>query len=234
LKPAVTDFLTDFVALIYPRYCLACKAGLAKGEEIICTHCIHHLPKSDFHLYRKNPVFVRINGRIPLAFAFSFLLFKKGGIVQTLLHELKYNNRPEVGRVLGRVYGNELYNTGYSSQFDLILPVPLHAWKKKRRGYNQSEEFARGLADSMNVRFSSVGVDRLVNTETQTSKSKLKRWQNVSEVFRVTDSELVRSRRVLLVDDVITTGATLEACGKAILEAGSSSISVASIAYTAE
>lgn len=154
--------------------------------------------------------------------------------MQELLHEFKYNNRPEVGQVLGRVYGNELVHAGYSSQFDLILPVPLHVWKKKRRGYNQSEEFAKGLAKSMNIPALTTCVDRLVNTETQTRKSKLKRWQNVSEVFFVSDNEFVNDKRVLLVDDVITTGATLEACGKAILDAGSASISVASIAYATE
>lgn len=234
LKSAVADIITDFVSLIYPRYCMACKSGLARGEEIICTRCIHNLPRTNFHLQKENPVFRRINGRIPLQFAFSFLLFRKGGIVQELLHEFKYNNRPEIGHVLGRVYGHELVHSGYASQFDLILPVPLHVWKKKRRGYNQSEEFAKGLAKSMNIPALTTGIDRLVNTETQTRKSKLKRWQNVSEVFFVSEKELVKDRRVLLVDDVITTGATLEACGNAILDAGSASISVASIAYATE
>ncbi|MCK6616767.1 MAG: ComF family protein [Cyclobacteriaceae bacterium] len=155
-------------------------------------------------------------------------------MVQELLHELKYNNRPEIGRMLGRVYGNELAQAGYDRQFDVIIPIPLHEWKIKRRGYNQSEEFAIGLAAALNVAVETTVVKRAVNTETQTRKSRLKRWENVSDVFTVTNPLAVAGKHVLLVDDVITTGATIEACGDVLLKAGCYPLSVVSIAYAGE
>lgn len=201
---------------------------------MICTGCIHNLPRTNFHVQISNPVFKRINGRLPLQFAVSYLLFRKGGSVQHLLHEFKYNNHPEIGRVLGRVYGAELAQSGYADKLDVIVPVPLHNWKKRKRGYNQSEEFAIGLSEGLNVPHCNDAVQRIVNTQTQTRKSKLKRWENVTDVFKVTDCKAVASKRILLVDDVITTGATLEACGLAVLAAGCSAVSVASIAYAVE
>jgi ComF family protein len=208
--------------------------GLAKGEEVICTRCIHTLPRTTYHSFADNPLYKRIGGRIPLRFACAFLLFRKGGPVQELLHELKYNNRPDIGRILGRVYGRELLEAGLSPQLDLIVPIPLHAWKRKRRGFNQSEEFAVGLAEAMDIPVQPFVVQRLVNTETQTRKSRLKRWENVSDVFAVTDHAVLDGKHVLLVDDVITTGATIEACGTALLEAGCSALSAVSIAYSGE
>ncbi len=205
-----------------------------KGEEILCTKCIHELPRTHFHDEQENPIFKRLYGRVPLQYAFAFLHFKKGGKVQHLLHEFKYNNHPEIGRKIGVVYGEELLKTGRIGQFDAILPIPLHPTKHRRRGYNQSEEFALGLAQSMNVQCISDAVERIVKTETQTRKTKLKRWENVNTVFRVTRNEEVSGKRILLVDDVITTGATVEACGQALLDAGCSRLSVASIAYAEE
>jgi ComF family protein len=228
----ITGLFTDFVSLIYPRFCLACQDGLAKGEEVICSRCILELPRTDFHFRKENPMYQRIFGRLPIQYALAFYHFQKGGRVQRLLHEFKYNNHPEIGQVLGRVYGFELYKSGYRSEFDAILPVPLHPVKLRRRRYNQSEEFASGLSESLHIPCISKVLLRTESTETQTRKSKLLRWQNVNEVFRVVDPEAVKNLRILLVDDVITTGSTIEACGIELLKAGCLSLSVASIAYT--
>lgn len=151
-----------------------------------------------------------------------------------MLHSLKYNNHPEIGITLGEVYGEELYEANFSKEFDIILPVPLHVSRKRKRGYNQSEEFAKGLSQSMDLPTSGDALERIVKTETQTRKTKLKRWENVNEVFQVKRPDLVTKRRILLVDDVITTGATIEACAYALLNEGCSSLSVASIAYAEE
>ncbi len=234
MKSGLTDIVSDFVSLIYPRYCAACKSALAKGEEFVCTHCIHNLPRTNYHQYSDNPVYSRISGRVNLSFASSFLLFRKGSIVQALLHELKYNNQPEIGRLLGRVYGHELIQMECSSQLNLIVPIPLHEWKRKRRGYNQSEEFAKGLSDSMKIPVDTLAVKRVLNTETQTRKSRLMRWENVREVFVVTDTQRVEGKHVLLADDVITTGATIEACSHALSNAQCKAISAVSIAYSGE
>lgn len=228
------EIMVDFVSLFYPRYCFACDEGLAKGEETICSRCRLELPRTHYHLEQENVLFKRLEGRVPLQFAIAFLLFRKGGKVQHLLHALKYNNHPEIGVTQGEVYGHELRQLNYAAQLDIIIPVPLHASRKRKRGYNQSEEFAKGLSKSMDLPVSGETIERIVKTETQTRKIKLKRWENVSEVFQVKRPDLVSKKRILLVDDVITTGATIEACAHALWSEGCASISVASIAYAEE
>lgn len=234
MRTFAKDILTDFISLLYPRYCFACQEGLVKGEETVCSRCMIELPRTQYHFEEENALFKRLNGRIPLSFAFSFFLFRKGGKVQQLLHALKYSNHPEIGETLGEVYGAELQQANYGEKFNVIVPVPLHATRKRKRGYNQSEEFAKGLSKSLNIPFSGNALERITKTETQTRKSKLKRWQNVSEVFRLKEHDRIANQHVLLVDDVITTGATIEACAQVLLENGCSAISIASIAYAEE
>lgn len=234
MRSTVSEIFHDFITLIYPRYCMGCQDGLIKGEDILCTRCIHELPRTNYHLEPENPIYKRLFGRIPIKFALAFLLFKKGGKVQHLLHELKYNNHPEIGRIIGRVYGEELRDNGYDKYFDSVISIPLHPVKQRRRGYNQSDEFARGLVQALNVNLVSDAVIRSTKTETQTQKSKLKRWENVKEVFRVVNQQAVEGRRILLVDDVITTGATIEACGQVLIDSGCAQLSVAGIAYAEE
>lgn len=228
------ELFTDFISMIYPRYCVACMDGLVKGEDILCSRCIHELPRTNFHLTKENAVFNRLYGRLPIHTGAAFLHFHKKGIVQNLLHEFKYNNRPEIGNILGRVYAEDLEKSGFSDHFDAILPVPLHQSKQKKRGYNQSEEFARGLGNRLQKPVLTSVLIRSKPTETQTKKTRIKRWQNVADVFKVADANPIVNRKLLLVDDVITTGATLEACGQPLLEAGCSALSVAGIAYAAE
>jgi ComF family protein len=229
MRTFIKDVLTDFVSMLYPRYCFACSEGLVKGEETVCSRCMLELPRTNYHLDPENALYRRLNGRIPLYAAFAFFLFRKGGKVQHLLHALKYQNHPEIGITLGEVYGQELLQT-HDQKFNVIVPVPLHASRRKKRGYNQSEEFAKGLSKSLQIPASDSLV-RATVTETQTRKTKLKRWQNVSEVFQVKQHEHIKNQHVLLVDDVITTGATIEACAQTLLDEGCSSISIASIAY---
>ena len=234
MPSAVSEIFLDFVSLVYPRYCFACADGLVKGEDIICTKCIHDLPRTGYHLEKENPIYKRLFGRIPLHSAFAFLMFNKGGSVQKLMHEFKYNNHREIGYAIGRVYGEELAKSGFSDQFDVILPVPLHPEKHRRRGYNQSEEFAKGLEEKLSAPCKAELLQRPVKTDTQTKKTKLKRWENVKQVFTVQNPEDIQDRRILLVDDVITTGATIEACALALINSGCGQLSVCSMAYAAE
>ncbi len=234
MRTFAKDVLVDFISLLYPRYCFACSDGLVKGEETICSRCMIELPRTHYHAESENALFKRLNGRIPLSFALAFFLFRKGGKVQHLLHALKYSNHPEIGETLGEVYGEELQQANYGEKFNVIVPVPLHISRKRKRGYNQSEEFAKGLSKSLKIPFSGDALERIIKTETQTRKTKLKRWQNVSEVFRLKEHDQIVNQHVLLVDDVITTGATIEACAQVLLENGCSAISIASIAYAEE
>jgi ComF family protein len=210
---------------------MACKDGLVKGEDILCTRCILELPRTDFHKDPGNPIFQQFFGRIRIRYAFAFLHYRKGGKVQRLLHELKYFNKPQIGNRIGMAYGAELAESGLESGFDCIVPMPLHPSRQRRRGYNQSEGFAQGLARTLRAQCVTGAVLRSRPTETQTRKSRLKRWENVESVFVAANPDQIRHKRVLLVDDVITTGSTVEACGHALLSAGCSELSIAGIAY---
>jgi ComF family protein len=203
---------------------------LFKGEEILCTRCILELPKTGYHEHIENTIKSRLIGRLPLTYAMAFLKFRKTGVVQHLLHQLKYNNHPEVGVRLGKLYGKDLIEAGFESRFDLIIPVPLHTSRKRRRGYNQSEKFAEGLSHMLQLPCDESIVKRTVKTTTQTRKTKIERWENVKDVFQVKQPEKIIGKRILLVDDVITTGATLEACGQQLLNFGCTELSIACIA----
>ncbi len=224
------DACRDFISLFYPHYCLGCSQALYKGEEILCTRCIRDLPKTEYHLDNENPIKLRLSGRLPAKHVVAFLKFRKTGIVQHLLHQLKYNNHPEVGVRLGKIYGKELFDNGYANEFDLIVPVPLHETRRRRRGYNQSARFAEGLSESLQIPWDEWISTRTMSTTTQTRKSKVERWDNVKDVFDIRQSEKIQNARILLVDDVITTGATLEACGKHLIEAGCRELSIACLA----
>ena len=219
----------DFISLFFPRSCAACLGYLVRGESVICTRCHLSLPRTNYHLLNDNPLAVKMTGRLPLKHVWAFLKFRKKGIVQELLHQLKYNNHPEIGVVLGKLYGSELNVGGFSGAFDLIIPVPLHKSRLRKRGYNQSAKFAEGLASALDVPWSEGVSIRTEKTQTQTSMTKLERWENVKDVFAAS-ATLVKGKRILLVDDVITTGATLEACGKHIVEAGCAELSLACLA----
>lgn len=204
--------------------------GLVHGEELICSRCLLEMPRSRYHLDRENPFYQKFRGRLPVTFVMTMFKFVKGSRVQHLLHALKYRNQPELGVALGRVYGQDLLETKYDSEFDLIVPVPLHTARKRSRGYNQSEEFGKGLGEILQKECSDHLMKRATGTATQTRKSKLSRWENVDGVFQVVRPERIEDKRVLLVDDVVTTGATLEACGRSLLDAGARQLSIVCIA----
>ena len=225
-----TDVLRDFVSLIYPNYCAACEDSLVKGEKLICTRCLAQMPQTNYHLDPNNLLKNRLASRISVRYAMALFKFSKSGRVQSLLHVLKYKNQPEVGVMLGNLYGDRMVAANLGDAFELIVPVPLHSSRKRKRGYNQSAEFAEGLSQVLGIPFSDEILERKVKTDTQTRKTKLNRWRNVTEVFDVKRLDPIQNKNILLVDDVVTTGATLEACGNCLLSAGCSTLSLACIA----
>lgn len=232
MNTGLVNIMGDFVSLFYPQFCEACRRPLVKGEDSLCTYCLSDLPKSNDYQNLDNPLFRKFEGRLPLLFANSFLKFRKRGSVQRILHALKYHNRPQIGYKLGLVYGTELTDAGLADVIDVIIPVPLHVSRMRQRGYNQSEEWANGLSEALKKPVDTKVLIRIKKTQTQTKRTKLNRWENVSEVFSAKDGNAIQGKNVLLVDDVVTTGATLEACGNTLLAAGCNGVAISCIAFT--
>ncbi len=206
------SWLGDFIDVIYPSSCLGCQTPLVGNESHICTYCISELPKTDFHQIEDNVILRTFSGRCLLQKASSYLHFSKGGIVQALLHALKYKGRTEVGELLGTMAGSELYQDGFFDDIDFVVPIPLHPKKLKKRGYNQSEILASALSATSNINLNTDNLIRVEFTETQTRKSRFARWLNVETVFQVSHPKLFENKHILLVDDVVTTGSTVEGC----------------------
>lgn len=201
---------------------------MVHGENGLCTICKHELSYTNFHKDPSNPLAATFYGRIPLEDVFSYFFFYKGGIAQSILHELKYKGNYQIGILMGEWYGRELIE--YDYDWEVIVPVPIHPKKLKKRGYNQSQQFAQGLSNVLSIPTDSNVLHRHIQSDTQTHKSKIERWENVKDNFEVVKSAQIQDRHVLLVDDVITTGSTIEACGHALFDSGISKLSVLSLA----
>ncbi len=225
------NLIDDFFSLLFPRTCYACGNNLFRNEKLVCMSCLFHLPKTNFHKDKSNPVSKTFWGRVNLESATALYFYKKGGKVQHLIHQLKYKGHKEIGVFLGEQYGTELMQTSNFNTVDLIIPIPLHRKKLRKRGFNQAETFAKGLSNSMNSELDTVSVIRNIATSTQTKKSRYKRWENVSEIFVLRNPKKLAGKHILVVDDVITTGATMEACVQTLHKVDNVKISVASIAF---
>lgn len=222
--------LRECIHLFFPRLCPACGRALLRREHVICFICRYRLPRTNYHLLPDNPVARLFWGRVPLAAAAACFFFRKEGKVQQLLHALKYRDGQEVGREIGRIYGCDLVRSSIYRSAELIVPVPLHPEKQRTRGYNQSEVFGEGLSESMQVPQLPVHLVRSLHSETQTRKTRYARWENVESAFVVRRPEAFSGKHVLLIDDVVTTGATLESCAVQLVKAGVSRLSIACIA----
>ena len=198
---------------------------------MICTFCDYHLPRTNFHNDKENPLARIFWGRTRIENAAAYLLFNKGNAVQQLVHALKYKGRKDIGVWLGKQYGLYLSASPGFQSADQIIPVPLHPKKFLSRGFNQSEQFAIGLNAAMNIPVETQFLFRQKTSETQTKKSRFLRWQNVEDIFTIKGSHNLEGKHILLVDDVVTTGATIEACALALSKISGIRISVAAIAF---
>lgn len=222
---------SDLISLLFPNLCNACGTPLIDKEDLICIKCLYDLPYTDYHQHAENRVAKQLWGRLPFNAAMAMLYFRKGGKVQNLVHNLKYNGKTDVGVLLGRMLGQRLKNSSLYQGINIIIPVPLHHKKYKQRGYNQSKFIAEGIAKAMDIDFNEANLVRYTFTESQTKKSRYNRYENMQEVFKINSPEALAGKHILLVDDVITTGATLEACANELLNIGAAKVSIAAIAF---
>jgi ComF family protein len=221
----------DFLGLIYPNLCLCCENSLMKQENFICSQCEVQLPRSHFHLVEGNPVEQLFWGRVAIVKASSYFIYKKGSRYQRLMQHLKYKGLREIGVELGRMYGAELQQNSFFDDVEVLIPVPLHPKKERKRGYNQSAAIAEGLASSLQKQVNIGNLYRKQYNESQTRRGRYERWENVSDLFDIIDPGAFEGRHVLLVDDVVTTGSTLEACANALLKCNNTKVSIATLAY---
>jgi ComF family protein len=227
---ALKRLLTDLISLLLPELCNGCGRALVAGERNICTGCLFDLPYTDFHLFADNKVAKQLWGRLPFQAVMAMLFFKKGSSVQTLVHRLKYNGKMELGFHLGQMLGTRLLQSSLYKDIDLIIPVPLHRRRERMRGYNQSKCIADGVGEALNIPVLNGVLIKVRSTDSQTRKGRFSRFENLKAVFQVHNPLLVKDRHILLIDDVITTGATLESCGLVLYAAGISTLSIAAIA----
>ena len=222
---------TPLFHLFFPHICLGCGSDLIDKENFICLQCINDLPHTNFALHANNPVEKKFWGRIAITSATSEFYFSKSSIIQNLIHEFKYKGNKKVGHLLGNMMGKSLLN---SNRFpvDAVIPLPLFEKKEKIRGYNQAEILCKGITEIIQAPLIKNNVRRTIHTETQTKKGRLERWKNVEKVFSVSQPEMLEGKHLLLVDDVITTGSTLEACAKEILKIENVRLSIATLATT--
>lgn len=216
--------------MIYPQTCAACGENLLLQEHVICSSCLYGMPKTRFHLDPDNPVSMVFWGRVKIENATSFFHFNKGSKYQTLIHRLKYKGQQEVGEFLGKKLAAEALVSSSFREAEVVIPVPLHPKKQKKRGYNQSECIAKGIAEVMKIDLDCSSLTRSINTDTQTRKTRTERWENMKASFRINNSESLKGKHILLVDDVVTTGATLEACAACLLEIEGTKVSIATLA----
>ncbi len=225
------NVLSDFTGLFYPNICAVCHDGLTRGEEVICTSCLYHIPRTRYWTTDDNPVAKIFWGRANIEKACAYFLFAKGSKYRKLLHLLKYNGRSDIGIKLGEEFGRELSDSEAYRTINAIVPVPLHPKRLKERGYNQAQMIAQGLSKSMGIPVINDVLLRTQYTQTQTKKTREERVKNVSEAFCIHNHKKIENRHILLVDDVVTTGATLEICANTILANTSTQISIGTLAY---
>lgn len=227
------QFFKDTYHLFFPKVCACCKEQLLQNELTLCLKCRFELPLTNFVDEVGNTVEKAFYGRLPTVFSTSLFFYKTKGVSQQLIHQLKYKGQQEIGAFLGNWMGEELKNCNRFPKIDVIVPVPLHYKRFKKRGYNQLTKFGIKLAEIIKVPYIDDGLIRKSVTETQTLKKRFDRWKNVQELFYVNNSSFFDNKHVLLIDDVITTGATLEACATEILKSNNVKISIVTMAYTA-
>lgn len=218
--------------LFFPHICAGCGSDVLNRHNLICIRCMDAMPQTHFELHADNPIEKIFWGRLTIEKASSQYYFTKDSLMQRLMQQIKYKNNKELCIYLGRLMGHQLIQSNRFTDIDALVPLPLHPEKEKRRGYNQAELLCIGMAEAMYLPVFTNAVIRTEHTESQTKKGRVDRWLNMENKFEISDKESLKNKHLLLVDDVITTGATLEACGSSILNMSNSRLSIATLCYS--
>ena len=226
----LAKIINEINNILLPRACFGCNAQLFRGEHVLCAVCRHDVPLTDHNFVQENAVDRIFYGRIPIKKAASFTFFSKNGLVKNLLHWLKYKNQEQIGTFLGEWCGANLSNDPNLKHIDVVIPVPLHPKKLKKRGYNQVARFAQEIAKNLQVAYRDDVLLKTINTKTQTKKDRQLRWESSKKAFQVNTTSPFNYKHVLLVDDVITTGATIESCAHVLMQDKDIEVSVLSMA----
>jgi ComF family protein len=222
----------NLINLFFPRACSGCNSFLLANENVICTVCRHEIPLTNHHKIQNNEAVVKFYGRIPIEFAAALFYFHKKGIVQEMIHKLKYQGHQDIGTVIGYWYAEDLKTVKELRSVDFIIPVPLHKKRLKERGYNQVETFGKSLSESMKICYNDSVLIRNIYSKTQTKNNLLGRSEVVGSIFSVLQNESLHNKHFMLIDDVITTGSTLEACGRELLKIPGAKLSIVCMAMT--
>ena len=232
----VLQFLSEvhesLLHLAFPHVCEGCGSDILDKNSELCLKCFSSLPATNFHMYPNNPIEKMFWGRLPLANATAQYYFTKESLMQHLMHQVKYRGNKELGFYLGRLMGRALASANRFSDIDAIVPLPLFRLKEKRRGFNQATILCEGIAEVLDKPVLKSAVMRNAFTDIQTKKNRIQRWQNMEGRFQLLDAATIEGKHVLLVDDVVTTGATLEACGTELLKASNTKLSVATLCFS--
>lgn len=224
--------IKNLLNLFFPQICSGCSKHLSDNELQICTSCRHQLPLTNFHDDNDNAVHKMLYGRVKLECATALLHFSKKGIVQQLMHNLKYRGHEDIGQFLGEWLGEELRHIPSYADIDVVVPVPLHKSKLKSRGYNQVDKFGKALAEALHADFNTSVLIKTTSTKTQVFKDRLKRNTHIKSNFEIVNPIVLKDKHVLLVDDIITTGATIEDCSNQLLQIEGVKLSLATMAIT--
>ncbi|MCR4836726.1 MAG: ComF family protein [Bacteroidaceae bacterium] len=224
------NILNDIVDFLFPRYCLICNSRLSIGEKNICFLCLSSLPRTNAHLSKENPIEKLYWTRLPIERATSFFFYDSIESRETIYH-IKYFNDPKMGEMVAKAMAEEIKESGFFDGMDLIVPIPLHPRRLRKRGYNQCDYIAKGISEETGIPIGKDIVRRIVDNSSQTHLLEMERKENVVGIFQLVHPEKVRGKHILLIDDVITTGATSISCGQELAKAGNVKISVVSMAY---
>lgn len=232
--PFLKTIISDTLHLFYPHLCKGCGTDILQKNNLLCIRCINQLPHTGFAPHPGNPVEKYFWGRLPLSAAHSEFYFSKTTLIQQLIHRLKYKGDTAIGEYLGTLTGQSLLKSGRFNTVDALVPLPLYPDKERKRGYNQAALICRGVSSVLNIPVITGNILRRYPTETQTRKQRTERWENVSESFAIRNRAEIKGKHLLLVDDVVTTGATLEACGSIILQAENTRLSIVTLAHASK